>query len=95
MKRLFLFLFLASTVSCSIYKSADCSDFETESPTFKIKSLNKMACSNESIAPEASQSRLITMVGDEFIWQHDVLDTTYFESTDLKGTYCFYDVTFE
>ena len=95
MKRLFLFLFLVSITSCSIYKSADRNDFEKESPTFKIKSLHKTACSQETIASEASHSRLITVVDDEFVWQHDVRQMTYFESTDLKGTYCFYDVTFE
>ena len=98
-KRLFLFLFVAlslsSFFSCSIYKSADRNNFETDSPSIKIKSLRKTSCSGESIAREASYSRLITVVADEFVWQHDVNEVTYFESTNLKGTYCFYDVTLE
>ena len=98
-KRLFLFLFLITLsnaiFSCSIYKSADRNDFEAEASTLKIKSLLKTSCSNESVASEASYSRLITVVNDEFLWQHDVRDMTYFESTNLKGTFCFYDVTLE
>lgn len=94
MKRLFLFLFLV-TSSCSIYRSADRNNFESEAPALKIKSLRKTSCSNETVAHEASYSRLVTVVEDEFVWQHDLGQTTYFESTNLKGTYCFYDVTLE
>ena len=93
-KRLFLFLFLTLS-SCSIYKSADRADFESESPTFKIKSLQKTTCSGQSLASESSQSRLITTVNDEFLWEHQVQQHPYYESNDLKGTYCLYDVTFE
>ena len=81
--------------SCSIYKSADRNDFETEAPALRIKSLRKTACSQETIAHEASFSRLVTVIEDEFIWEHEVEKVTFFESTDLKGTYCFYDVKFE
>lgn len=96
MKRLFLFLVLISAVSsCSIYKSADRNNFENESPTFKIKSLRKTECYQDSVADKAHYSRLVTVINDEFIWQHDVVDLTYFESNDLKGNYCMYDVTFE
>lgn len=98
-KRLFIFFFLIvlsnAFSSCSIYKSADRHDFESESASLKIKSLRKTTCSNESVASEATLSRLITVVNDEFLWQHDVRDMTYFESTNLKGTFCFYDVTLE
>lgn len=99
MKRLFLFLFIVnlslSILSCSIYKSADRNDFEAAAPTLKIKSLTKTSCSEATVANEANHSRLLTVIGDEFVWQHDLQNITYFESTDLKGTYCFYDVTFE
>lgn len=96
MKRLFLFVVLITAVSsCSIYKSADRNNFETESPTFTIKSLRKTECYQDSVADKAHHSRLITVIGDEFIWQHDVNEITYFESTDLKGNYCMYDVKFE
>lgn len=94
MKRLFLFLFLLTT-SCSIYKSADRNNFESEAPTLKIRSLQKMTCSAQSIAPEASQSRLLTTIHDEFLWEHQIQNNSFYESTDLKGTYCLYDVTFE
>ncbi len=98
-KRLFLFLFLIALsnaiFSCSIYKSADRNDFESEASTLKIKSLLKTSCSNESVATEATSSRLITVINDEFLWQHDVHEMTYFESTNLNGTFCFYDVTLE
>ncbi|WP_409477534.1 hypothetical protein [Pseudobdellovibrio sp. HCB154] len=99
MKRLFLFLFLVSSFSsifsCSIYKSADRNNFESEVPTFKIKSLQKQTCSAQSIASEASQSRLLTAIDDEFLWEHQIQQNSFYESTDLKGTYCLYDVTFE
>lgn len=93
-KRLFLFSIFILT-SCSIYRSADRNDFESESPQLRIKSLQKQSCSNETLASEASQSRLLTTVNDEFLWEHVVLQKSYYESTDLKGTYCLYDVTFE
>ncbi len=99
MKRLFLFLFLIATagsvMSCSIYKSADRNNFESEAPTFKIKSLQKTTCSGQSLASEASQSRLLTTIDDEFLWEHKIQQNSFYESTDLKGTYCLYDVTFE
>lgn len=99
MKRLFLFLFLAlsscAVLSCSIYKSADRNNFESDAPTLKIKSLQKIACSAQSLAAEASQSRLLTTIDNEFLWEHQIQKNSYYESTDLKGTYCLYDVTFE
>lgn len=99
MKRLFLFLIWLSALSlfssCSIYRSADRNDFETESPSFKIKSLQKMNCSNESLAEAASQSRFVITVNDTFLWEHQVNQISYYESNDLKGNYCLYDVTFE
>ncbi|MES2801111.1 MAG: hypothetical protein V4654_01345 [Bdellovibrionota bacterium] len=93
-KRLFLFLLLALS-SCSIYRSADRADFESESPSLKIKSLQKITCSQQSLANEATQSRLITTINDEFLWEHQVQNIPHYESSDLKGTYCLYDVTFE
>ena len=82
-------------MSCSIYKSADRNNFESEAPTFKIKSLQKTTCSGQSLASEASQSRLLTTIDDEFLWEHKIQQNSFYESTDLKGTYCLYDVTFE
>jgi hypothetical protein len=95
MKRLFLFLILMICSSCSIYKSADRNSFESDAPAIKIKSLQKMTCSAQSLATEASQSRLLTTIDDEFLWEHKIQENSYYESTDLKGTYCLYDVTFE
>ncbi|AZZ37135.1 hypothetical protein CIK05_10135 [Bdellovibrio sp. qaytius] len=99
MKRLFLFLILLSfsglISSCSIYKSADRNNFETESPTLKIKSLQKIDCSGQSLAAQATESRLIANIEDTFLWEYKINQTPHYESNDLKGTYCLYDVTFE
>jgi hypothetical protein len=93
-KRLFLFSVFLLT-SCSIYRSADRNNFESESPQIRIRSLQKQSCSNQTLASSASQSRLLTTFNDEFLWEHVIQSTSVYESTDLKGNYCLYDVTFE
>lgn len=94
MKRLFLFVFLFLS-ACSIYRSADRADFESDASELRIKSLQKTTCSQISIASQAEQSRLVTSIGDEFLWEHRLTSESIYESTDLKGTYCLYDVEFE
>lgn len=94
MKRLFLFVFLFLS-ACSIYRSADRAEFESDAPALRIKSLQKTTCSQTSIAPQSQQSRLLTTINNEFLWEHRLSEQSLYESTDLKGTYCLYDVEFE
>lgn len=99
MKRLFYFsiliLQLVSLPACSIYRSADRAEFESDAPSIRIKSVQKISCSRQSVALQASQSRLVTTVADEFVWEHRLDSQSIYESTNLKGTYCLYDIEFE
>ncbi|MFN3455394.1 MAG: hypothetical protein ACK41T_10585 [Pseudobdellovibrio sp.] len=81
--------------SCSVYRSAERTAFESESPSALIKSANKISCSGETVATHANQSRLLTQIDEEFLWEHKIQNNTIYESTDLKGTYCLYDVEYQ
>lgn len=79
--------------SCQIYRSPDRNQFENDSSTLKIKSLEKTSCSPTSVAPQAAHSQFVTALDDgELLWQYDVNSKPVYESTNLKGAYCLYDV---
>lgn len=90
-------------VSCTIYRSPERKDFESEYPQFKVQSLARLSCSNESVIQQAISTRLITIKMDELsIWEHLVpiklSDNTtevksIFESNNFKGEYCIYEYT--
>lgn len=91
---LIIILFIFS--SCTVYRSADRQKFEADAPTLKIKTIQKKSCSLESVAELATVSRLLTIIDDEFIWEHrQDNSSTIYESTNLNGLYCLYEVEFE
>lgn len=92
MKPWFLFVFLAG---CTIYQSPDRKAFESESPSFRIESLSQLHCSQTSIKPQATASRLVTVNNDDhnesiFLWEYIINNQSYFESDNLKGNFCVY-----
>ncbi len=87
-----LVLFLLFTTACTIYQSPERKTFESESPSFKIQSLQKISCSFASIKLQASQSRLITITDNHSMWEHVIDQKSNFESADFHQTeYCIYD----
>lgn len=93
-----LTLFFAVLSSCTVYKSADRKQFETDYTTPRLTSLELIHCSGQSIEPKATTSRIISIFeqtpsGDSvFLWEHKINSaTSYFETNDLKGTYCVYE----
>ncbi|MBC7464969.1 MAG: hypothetical protein H7256_03165 [Bdellovibrio sp.] len=97
----FLISILASVLlnSCSVYKSPQRKDFESESGNFKVQNLKQLACSETSIKAQASTSRLVTVLQSEsksesqFIWEYIIDDQSYFESDNSKGEYCAFKST--
>lgn len=90
LKKLFLFSILI-LCSCTIYQSPERRAFESDSPTFKIQSLQKMSCSQQSVQSQSSQSRLLTINDEVSIWEHIVNNKSIFESTALnQKEYCLY-----
>ena len=77
--------------ACTIYQSPERRTFESESPTFKVQSLQKMSCSQQSVKPQSSQSRMLTFNDDISIWEHIINNKSVFESDDLnQKEYCLY-----
>ena len=87
-----LFLFLQA---CTIYQSPERKSFESESPTFKVQSLQRITCRSESVQSLASQSRLVTVSLNEnkniSLWEHIVDSKSIFESNELNKDYCLYE----
>lgn len=87
-------LFLSS---CTIYKSSDRSEFDKDSPTFRIQSVQVLSCSDETVAHHAQNEKFLTYLEEtkEFLWMFQVNEKIIFESTNTEGTYCLYEVHFE
>lgn len=93
-KQRILFFYLILISSCTIYQSPDRKSFESESPTFKVQSLQKIVCGSESIKNQASQSRLITITDDTSIWEHIIENNSKFESENITTKeYCLYEIS--
>lgn len=81
-------------VSCSVYKSPQRKEFESESGNFKVQNLQRLSCSAQSIKAHATAQRLVTVMSNEqtseseFIWEYIINDQSYFESDNSKGEYC-------
>lgn len=90
LKKLFLLLILILS-GCTIYQSPDRRAFESDSPTFKVQSLQKMSCSQQSVQSQASQSRMLTINDEISLWEHIVNNKSIFESKALnQKEYCLY-----
>jgi len=93
--RSLIYLFCLS--ACTIYQSPERKTFESESPTFKVQSLQKIFCSAESVQSQSRQSRLITISEETSLWEYLVDQKSKFESETFnnepfKKEYCLYEV---
>ncbi len=89
-KQLFIPLILLLS-SCTIYRSAERVQFESDSPQFKIQSLVLTSCSTESVQSYASQAKLIATEGDRFIWEYIIESKSIYESQTSNSEYCIYE----
>jgi hypothetical protein len=95
-----IILLIATSIAlnaCTIYKSPDRKDFESLSTSFKIASLKALSCSENSVKPMAQASRLVSVENSDpsqsvFLWEHSINNKPAFESDDLNGTYCLYEI---
>ena len=89
-KQLFIpFILLVS--SCTVYRSAERDQFETDSPQFKVQNLVLVSCSLVSVQNYASQAKLISTDGDRFIWEYIIESESIYESQTSNSEYCLYE----
>ncbi len=88
----FTALSLLSFSSCTVYRSPERKDFEAEYTDFKVQNLQIKSCSNTSVIPHASASKLVYIEPEKYsIWEHQVNQASVFESNNFKGEYCIYE----
>ena len=77
---------------CTVYRSPERKDFESEYAGFKVKNLQIKSCSQESVIRQATASKLVYMEPENYsIWEHHVNQVSIFESNNFKGEYCIYE----
>ena len=91
-----LILSLSILSNCTIYRSPERKDFESESPGFSVQNLKKISCRNTSVKSKADSSKLITVIrstklDSHFLWEYLIQGESYFESDNLKGVYCAFE----
>ncbi len=87
-----LLLFFTIT-SCTIYRSPERKEFESEAPGFLVKNLKLVGCSYTSLKEKANSSKLLTVIQaanseNQFLWEYIISSESYFESDNLNGVYC-------
>ncbi len=81
-----------SLSACTVYRSPERKDFESEYTQFKVSNLQIKSCSQTSVIQEASASKLVYFEPEKYsIWEHQVIQTSVFESNNFKGEYCIYE----
>jgi hypothetical protein len=96
-------LIALSLSSCTIYRSPERKDFESEYPDFKVQNLYVKSCSNQSVIQNALATKLINIKMDEIsLWEHLIefkhpgntsTIESVFESNNFKGEFCIYEYT--
>ncbi len=77
---------------CTVYRSPERKDFESEYTGFKVKNLQIQSCSHESVIVHATASKLVYIEPEKYsIWEHQVKQVSVFESNNFKGEYCIYE----
>ncbi len=100
--KLLTLLVLMNCLSCTIYRSPQRKEFESESSQFRVEHLKLSECTHQSIRTKATSKRLVTVLQNsaysannstesEFLWEYRINDESYFESDNLKGVYCVYE----
>lgn len=85
-------LFFLVLSGCTVYRSPERKDFESEYTGFKVKNLQVQSCSSESVIQKSSASKLVYMEPEKYsIWEHHVNHVSVFESNNFKGEYCIYE----
>lgn len=96
-------LFLLSSIGCTIYRSPQRKEFESESSQFRVQNLKLADCGHQSVRSKATSKRLVTVLqnttssaynesaNSEFLWEYIVQENSIFESDNLKGVYCVYE----
>lgn len=85
------FIFLSS---CTIYRSPERSDFESEYQQLKVQNLTVQSCSKKSVAQFASASKMVYIAPENYlIWEHIIDHASVYESNNFKGDYCIYEYT--
>ncbi len=87
-----ILILLLTLTACTIYQSPERKSFESESPTFKVQSLQRISCSSDSVETMASQSRLISVNNKSSLWEHIVENKSIYESNELNKEYCIYEI---
>lgn len=82
--------------NCTIYRSPERKDFESDAPGFLVSNLHRVSCANSSVRTKSSGSRLITIyqtpnAESQFLWEYLINNESYFESDNLKGVYCAFE----
>lgn len=98
-----IFLLTLTTVACTIYRSPQRKEFESESSQFRVQNLALAGCTHQSVRSKASSKRLVTVLQNmnssvynetkdsEFLWEYIINEDSVFESDNLKGVYCVYE----
>lgn len=86
--------------SCTIYRSPQRKEFESESSGFRVQNLKLSECTHQSLRTTATAQRLVTVLQNssssgmnketEFLWEYRIHQASIFESDNLKGVYCVY-----
>jgi hypothetical protein len=102
-KMIAVLILLTAAYGCTIYRSPQRKEFESESSQFRVQNLKLVECGPQSVRAKASSKRLVTVLqnstysaynseaGSEFLWEYVVNDDSVFESDNLKGVYCVYE----
>lgn len=95
-------ILLFNSVACTIYRSPQRKEFESESSQFRVQNLTLAGCGHQSVRTKASSKRLVTVLQSahssayndsgesEFLWEYMINESSVFESDNLKGVYCVY-----
>lgn len=95
-------LILIHSFGCTIYRSPQRKEFESESSQFRVQNLKLAECGHQSVRSRATSKRLVTVLQNanssaynemgesEFLWEYIVHENSIFESDNLKGVYCVY-----
>ena len=86
--------------NCTIYRSPQRKEFESEFPTFKAQNLSQKSCSNTSLRNQAHAARLAHIFvdsssEDQFLWEYIIEQKSFFETDNLKGIYCVFESVME
>lgn len=91
----FILPFIFLLASCSVYKSPDRKDFESTQPAFTATTLQLLDCADTSVKRFSENSKIVKISSQgnnhSVLWEHVINGKSFFETDNLKGTYCLYE----